>query len=105
MSILDKFLSKRGVKSIDDLTPEEKATFERHATILKAKTITIADFKTFCQGQITLIEGKFAGPPSPHDVYLKACLHIYMTILQMIDAPRIERENLERYLTAIINEQ
>lgn len=105
MSILDKLLDKRGIKNIDDLSKEERAVFDNYKTTLTGKTVTIKDLESFAESQIQLIEGKFAGPPSPHDPYLKACLHIYLTLLKAIRAPKVERERLERYLIAMIQEQ
>lgn len=105
MSLLDKLLSKKGIKSIDDLSPEERSVFDGYKRTLTAKTITVKDLEEFCRSQVKLIEGKFGGPPSPHDVYLKACLHVYLTLLAAIEAPKVEKENLERYLIALIAEQ
>lgn len=104
MSILDKLLEKKGIKSIDDLSPEERAIFDNYKVTLTGKTVTIKDLEEFCRSQVRIIEGKFSGPPSPHDVYLKACLHVYLTLLQAIEAPKVERANLEKYLIAMINE-
>lgn len=105
MSLLDKFLDKKGIKSIEDLTPEERATYDGFKTTLTGKTVTIKNLEDFCRSQIRIMEGRFAGPPTPHDVYLKACLHVYLTLLKAIEAPKVERDNLERYLIALIQEQ
>lgn len=105
MSILDKLLDKKGIKNIDELTPDERAIYDSYKTTLTGKTVTIKDLETFCKSQITIIEGKFSGPETKYDPYLKACLHVYLTLLKAIDAPKVERDNLERYLIALVKEQ
>lgn len=105
MSLLDKLLDKKGIKNIDDLTLEERAIFDGYKVTLTGKNVSIKDLEEFCRNQIRIIEGKFSGPDDTHDSYLKACLHVYLTLLKAIEAPKVERENLERYLIAIISEQ
>jgi hypothetical protein len=98
MSILDKYLSKKGIAKIDDLTPEEKEVFTRYERILKGENITVEMIKAFCQSQVKLIEGKIAdGLNRPTDIQL-ASLHVYLNVLKAIEAPEAERESLERYL-------
>lgn len=104
MSILDKLLDKKGIKSIDELSAEERAIFDGYKLTLTSKGVTITDLQKFCRSQIALIEDKFGSAESKYDHYLKACLHIYITLLKAIEAPKVERENLERYLIALINE-
>lgn len=105
MSLLDKLLDKKGIKNVDELSKEERAVYDNYKLTLTAKTVTVKDLEAFCRSQITLIEGKFAGAETKYDSYLKACLHVYLTLLKAIDAPKVERENLERYLIALIKEQ
>lgn len=105
MSILDKLLDKRGVKNIEELSKEERAIFDGYKRTLTGKTITIKDLEEFCRSQIRIIEGRFAGPDNRYDSYLKASLHVYLTLLQALEAPKVERENLERYLISMITEQ
>jgi len=105
LSLLDKLLSKKGIKSVDELTPEERAIFESYKLTLTKKEVGIKDLEAFCRSQIAIIEGKFAGQENKYDYYLKACLHVYLTILKAIEAPKVERANLEKYLIGIINEQ
>lgn len=105
MNLLSKLLQKRGIEKEEDLSVEEKIVFDRYKTILNGETVTVETLKTFCQGQIRLIEDKFATKSGEKDenVYLKACLHVYLNLLRAIDAPEAERESLERYLTQLIN--
>lgn len=105
MSILDKLLSQKGIKNIEELSPEERATFDKYKLTLTGKTVTIKDLEDFCRSQIRIIEGRFAGPETKYDPYLKASLHVYLTLIQAIEAPKVERANLERYLISMIQEQ
>lgn len=102
MSLLSKLLQKRNINSLDELSTEERATFEQYQSVLE-KEITVATLKEFCISQIKLIEGKFAdNPKTDDDQYLKACLHVYLNIIKAIEAPEQERKSLEQHLTALI---
>lgn len=105
MSILDKVLTAKGIKNYDDLTADEKVVFDRYKYVLSGKNkVTIEMLEEFCRGQVGLIEDKFASGETKYDTYLKACLHIYLNILKLIDAPKVEREGMERYLISLINQ-
>ncbi len=105
MSLLDKLLEKRGIKNLNELTDEERAVFDNYKLTLTGKDVKISDLEKFCRSQITLIEDKFGGPDNKYDSYLKASLHVYLTLLKVIEAPKVERANMERYLIALIQEQ
>jgi len=102
MSLLDKLLNKRGIKKTDELTQEERAVYENYERVLKGGVISIEDIKKFCDTQIKIIEGKCDGV-TPLTNMQQACMHVYLSILKMLDAPEKERETLERYLTQLIN--
>lgn len=102
MNLLARLLEKRGIDKVEDLTVEEKTVFDRYKVVLTGEAVTVESLKAFCKSQITLIEARFAGPDSTHDVYLKASLHVYLNLLKAIEAPEAERESLERYLTQLI---
>lgn len=104
MSLLDKLMEKRGIKRYEDLSADEKAVYDRQKLVLTGKTVTLKNLEDFCRSQISLIEDKFAAAETANDVYLKACLHVYLNLLKAIDAPKIERESMERYLISLINE-
>ncbi len=98
---LSKLLTKFGVKSQEDLSPDELVTYERYKTILNGDSVTIDGVKEFCRSQIKIIESKCDGVNLLTAVQ-QASLHVYMNILRMIEAPEQERESLERYLNQII---
>lgn len=102
MSLLSKLLDKRKITKVEELSSEERATFEHYKSILE-KEVTVASIKEFCLSQIKLIESKFAdNPKTDDDTYLKACLHIYLNIIRVIEAPETERKSLEKHLEDLI---
>lgn len=105
MFSLSKLLEKRGIDKIEDLSPEEKATFDRYSVVLTGEAVTVATIKEFCQTQIRVIEGLFARPNEENtDHFLKACLHVYLNILKAIEAPENERAQIEQQLTQLIQD-
>ncbi len=100
---LSQLLQKRGIEREEDLSPDEKAVFDRYKAVLNGETVTVDKIREFCDSQIKLIQAKFAdSAPNSNDLYLKACLHVYLNILKAIDTPEMEREALERHLTSLI---
>lgn len=105
MSWIDKLLSKRGIKNEEDLSIEERQTLQKYRSILSGEKISVENIKTFCQAQVNLIQTKFADNPRiDDDVYLKACLHVYLNIIKAIEAPELEREILEKHLEQLVKE-
>lgn len=102
MNLLTRLLAKRGIDKIEDLSVEEKAIFDRYKVVLTGEAVSVASLKEFCKAQIAVIESRFAAPSTEHDVYFKACLHVYLNLLKAIEAPEAERESLEKYLTQLI---
>ena len=103
MNLLSKLLEKRGISKVEELSIEEKVVFDRYKVVLTGEAVTIDTLKEFCKAQIAIIEARFAAPVTEHDVYLKACLHVYLNLLKAIEAPQAERESLEKYLTQLIS--
>lgn len=105
MTVLDKVLTAKGIKNYDDLTPDEKVVFDRYKFILSGKNkVTIEMLEEFCRGQISLIEDRFASAEIKNDIYLKACLHVYLNLLKLVNAPKVERDGMERHLLSLINQ-
>lgn len=106
MSILAKLLQKRGIKNTDELKPEERADFDRWNRILSSEgEMTVEKIKSFCEGQKKLIEGQwrnFDNAPMKNERYVIAH-SLYSMLLEAIDAPQKERENLERHLNQLLN--
>lgn len=105
MGILDKFLHKRGIKSVIELEPEERETFKHWEGVLSKGEVTVDSIKQFCENQLKAIELKWRDLDNVKEKNERLIiLHtIYSTLLQVITAPAIEKENLEKYLEEQIN--
>lgn len=101
--LVSQLLEKRGIKDIKELSPEEKATIDGYNFILSEKYLTVDTIKQFCLAQIRIIENKFAEGDTSKDTYHKACLHVYLNLLKVIEAPEAERKSLELHLTQLIS--
>ncbi len=105
MSILSKFLSKSGVENEDQLTKEERVVYDNYKRVLDApEKLTIEALKEFCEQQVSIIENKWRATDG--DEYKKGDLipyhTVYKVIIQAIDAPTVERAQLEKYLNQLI---
>jgi hypothetical protein len=104
-NLLGAWMRKKGIEKEEDLSAEERSTYDGYRRILTGETVTIETLKTFMHSQVSAIESKFGEKDSTHDTYYKACLHIYLTLLRTIEAPEQQREALERHLTQLIEAQ
>ena len=104
MSILDKLLNKRGLKSTDELDDEEKVTYENWRKILSKEDLTIQDIKDFCQTQISVIELKWKDLNIDNSKKAELIPYhtVYKTLEQVLNAPRSEREQLEAQLNQLL---
>lgn len=104
MGILETIFQKKGIKSVNDLSQEERETFENYQKILDKDELTIEDFKKFLQQQISIIETRWK------DLELSAQRKgelvpyhtAYRTLLQAIDAPKMEKIQLENLLNSML---
>ncbi len=105
MNILEKWLAKAGVKNIEELSPEEKVTYEAYRKILSKDELSLEDFKVFCQSQISVIEGKWKdlNLENTKKAELIPYHTVYKVLEQVISAPKVEREHLEAHLNQVIS--
>lgn len=99
---LTTLLARRGIEKIEDLSPEEKSTFDRFKAVLSGETLTVESLKNFCQSQIRIIESASDGK-TPLTMLQQASLHVYINLLKAIEAPEAERKALEQHLMQIAN--
>ena len=97
--LLSKLLGKKGIKSTDQLTPEEAETFDRWNRILSEGEITVGKISEFCQQEINKIESRW---DENADASLIPYHVVYRTIIKVIQSPKAERETLEKYLSNLI---
>lgn len=102
MSILSRLLAKRNISSPDELSPEEQKIYEEYRFILAIdERLTVDLIKEFCQTQIKLIENQCNGKESLTMIQ-QGCLHVYLNLVKLIEAPQEEKKVLEAYLTQLI---
>ena len=102
--ILQKLLQKRGIETTDQLSDEEKSTFENWQAILSKDQLTIEDIAKFCKSQIEVIEGKWKDL-NVENVKKAEWIpyhNVYKTILLAISSPKAARESLEQQLVNLI---
>lgn len=97
MSILDKWLAKKGVEKIEDLSLDERATYDKYRLVLSGELVTIDSLKAFCKNQLAVIIAACDGK-TPITSIQQAGIHIYSNIIKAIEAPEAERASLERML-------
>lgn len=105
MNILDKILNRRGIKSVDQLDPEEKATFESWRKILSKEELTVKDVEDFCQSQLDVITMKWSdlNTENSKKAELIPYFVVYNILLKTMNSPKEIRDNLEKNLIQLLN--
>lgn len=105
--LLEKLFNKRGIKDTSALNNSEKGTYDRWQRILSEGEITVDKIRDFCKAQISLIESKWRdldNLPQKNERYI--IMHtVYKTLIDAIDKPQKERENLEKYLQQLVDSE
>lgn len=106
--LLQKWLDKSGVNSPEELdntpmpdgSPTERQTFEEYRAVLAKKELTLEDIKTYCLGQVGVIEGKWADYDTPNTKKAELIPYhtVYRTLVAIIDSPISARATLEQQL-------
>ena len=104
MSTLPKLLEKRGIKSKDELDPDEKATFEGWERILSGEKVTVENIAIFCENQLANIEAQFKDLDAPLEKKGRLTLlhSVYSSLLGLIKNPDKQKEALEQYLQTLV---
>lgn len=102
--ILKRLFERRGIKNLEELSEDEKRDYDRWQRILSEGEVSVESIRKFCYNQVVLIEGKFKEMDVDEKVtQRRVLLHsVYKSILSAIEAPRQEREQLEKYLNSLI---
>jgi len=53
--LLSKLFAKRGITSVNELSPDEQATFKKWDAILSEGDITVEKIVEFCENQLKVI--------------------------------------------------
>lgn len=104
-NLLTRLFQKRGISKFDDLDEAEKKTYEDWQAVLSKDELTLSDVKSFCQHQISTIEGmwKDYNTTQVKKAELIPYHTVYKTLLTAIDSPKVAREALEKNLQQILN--
>jgi len=103
-NLLTKLLQKRRIKDITELSKEEKADVDKWQKILSEEEITVDKIVAFCKAQIKIIETNWKNldNQSTKNERLIVLHTVYSTLIEVIGAPKIERETLEKYLNDLL---
>lgn len=103
-TLIEKLFAKRGIQSVEELQPEEKAVFDRYEKILATDEVTTPLIADFCRNQKALIEGQFDLKNTPERAkYLELQFTVYSKLINMIEGPKAERESLIKYLESQVD--
>lgn len=99
-NLLSKLFQKKGIKDVTELSGEEREVFENYQRVLSKEEMTMEDMRKFLEAQVSVIEGKWRDYNTPQSQKAELIPYhtVYRTFLQAIDAPQVEREQLEQYL-------
>jgi hypothetical protein len=103
--LLRRLLDKKKIDSVDDLSSEERADFERWDKTLSEGEMSVEKIAEFCRNQINSCEMMWSNlDNSPEKNQKLILMHtIYKKMLGVIESPEAEREALEKYLTQLID--
>lgn len=107
LALLGRLLRKRGIKSSDDLSGDERNKWDQWRRVLSQEDIvTIEQVKEYLTYQVNEIHKKLDNlDNSPlKNEKLVTILNVYLKLEKALAAPRVEREALEKYLNQLINE-
>jgi hypothetical protein len=100
--ILDKFLKKIGVSSVEELTPEERETYRSWSQALVGRKLTDTDVEQFFTNQTEDCVMKLTTQKlnEREDTFLKAKLDLIRQIKNFLDSPKMEQEVITRQIEA-----
>jgi hypothetical protein len=101
---LNQLLEKLGIK-YEDLTDEEKQTYENWSNVLTTPDVTIDDLKKFLPVYIAQLQQEQNDYQNNEkkDLYLKACIRNAQMIQAFILGPEKQREWLQNNINKLKN--
>ena len=102
-SQLARLLEKRGIKR-EELSKEEETQFKQWELTLSGGEVTVGSIRDFCNRMVDVIETKWRDFEYQNKEKLLPYHGVYKAILGIIDGPKVERENLEKYLNQLIEQ-
>ena len=102
--LIHKLLKKRGIETLDQLTQEERQTFNTWQSVLSKEKLSTDDLKEFCNSQIAVIEGRWRDMSGEAKKGELIPYHtVYKMLLEVMDSPQKAREALEKQLEQLLN--
>ena len=103
-NLLLRLLKKRKIENVEDLDKDEKADFDRWNRILSEGEISVEKIAEFCGNQIKLIEMQWKNLDNDIKKNERLIIShtIYSTLVNLIESPQAEKENLEKYLVELL---
>ena len=94
MSLLSQYLTKLGVRTIDELTAEEKETYSRWESALNGRQISDQEVRQFLDVELEnaiaeLLKQRLG---DREDTFLKMKVDFIRKITDFLDAPKKEQE-------------
>jgi hypothetical protein len=98
--MFQELLEKLGIKSVDELTEEERKTYQAWSQVLNKPETTIDDLKTFLPKEIERLEVELEkyDNSDKRELYFKSCLRNLKLIANIITTPEKERAQLREQL-------
>ena len=104
MDLLNRLFEKKGIKDVNELSKEERATYDNWKVILAKEELTTNDIKEFCKTQCDIIEGKWKSYDIDQNKKAELIPYhvVYKTLLSAIGSPKNAREALEKQLNEML---
>jgi hypothetical protein len=98
--MIQEFLEKLGIRSVDELTDEERKTYQQWSSVLSKPETTIEDLRAFLPKEIARMEDLLNRYDNTEkaDIYYKACLRNLKLVTNIITTPEKERMQLREQL-------
>ena len=101
MSILTQYLKSLGVTSVDQLTTEERDTYQQWESALNGRQITSKEVRQFLDIELedatTKLITKSLG--EREDIFLKMKVDFIRRLTGFLDAPEMEKKHVENLIT------
>ena len=103
--LLEKLFKKKGIVDASKLDESEKATYDSWQRTLSEGDMSVDKIQAFCKQQLSIIEGKFKEMDNSAEKNQRLIVshNIYRALVDTIEKPKNEREQLERYLQSLLD--
>jgi len=105
--LLERLLKKYKVSSIQELSADDQSEVRRWQTIFSQDEITVADIQTFCSNQVLEVEKQWrdTNNSSQKNDRLIILHTVYRSLIDLIQAPKTGKAQLEAYLQNLLDQE